>query len=95
VQHVEEVVAESLAKPIWEVRGGDGAVRGGDGSAPALPVSWRRQGEGDGMEGERGRPGLHSERVCDVESLGRACTPRGGQSLNRSPRQHRPVTEHD
>jgi hypothetical protein len=33
------------------------------------------------MEGERGRPGLHSELARDVESFGRACTPRGGFSL--------------
>jgi hypothetical protein len=35
-------------------------------------VNWR---------GERGWPGLHSERARDVESLGRACSPCGGLSL--------------
>jgi hypothetical protein len=33
------------------------------------------------MEGEQDWTGLHSERACDVESLGQACTPRDGHSL--------------
>jgi hypothetical protein len=38
--------------------------------------------EGDGMEGERGWSGLHSERARDVELLGQACTPRGGHKAH-------------
>jgi hypothetical protein len=32
--------------------------------------------------GERGWPGLHSERTRNVESLGQACSPRSGLSLH-------------
>jgi hypothetical protein len=76
-------VAESLAEPIGNWCGGDGVecggARGGEMVVPALLSEG--EDEGDGMEGERGRPGLHSERARDVESFGRACTPRGGFSL--------------
>jgi hypothetical protein len=46
-----------------------------------LPCWWEGEGEGDGMEGERGWSGLHSERAHDVESLVRACSPRDGLCL--------------
>jgi hypothetical protein len=81
---VEEVVAESLAEPIGNWCGGDGVERGGahDGAmAVRLPCWWEGESKGDGMEGERGRPSLHSELARDVESPSRACTPRGGRSL--------------
>jgi hypothetical protein len=80
---VEEVV-ESLAEPIENWCGGGRVERGGArGGAMAvrLPCWWEGESKGDGMEGERGRPGLHSELARDMESLDRACTPRGGRSL--------------